>query len=264
MTEVVPGQYRETWRRLFASRLPAMFGKSFHAVRFARGSIAVLEQAARADAPIVLASNHQSWWDPLVGFLLHDRWFRGRPVLSPMDRTQLAKFAFFRKLGVFGVDPDDAAGLRPFVRYVEERFAADPRAVLMLTPQGEFVDPRRPVKVRPGIAMVMARAPHAVPLAASVEYVFWNDRRPEVLVLVSRVEAPADPASVRAWESAFDDAMNRNASELARLSQSRDASAFDTLVGGSGARTHPVYDLWLRLTGRNPSIEVAHRGSSRP
>jgi len=93
VSEVVPGQYRETWRRLFASRLPGMFGKSFNAVRFARGSSAVLEQAARADGPIVLASNHQSWWDPLVGFLLHDRWFRGRPVLSPMDRTQLAKLS---------------------------------------------------------------------------------------------------------------------------------------------------------------------------
>jgi 1-acyl-sn-glycerol-3-phosphate acyltransferase len=264
VSEVVPGQYRETWRRLFASRLPGMFGKSFNAVRFARGSAAVLEQTARTDGPIVLASNHQSWWDPLVGFLLHDRWFRGRPVLSPMDRTQLAKFGFFRKLGVFGVDPDDAAGLRPFVRYVEERFAAEPRSVLMLTPQGEFVDPRRPVKVRPGIAMVMARAPGAAALAATVEYVFWNDRRPEVLVLVSRVDAPADAGSVRAWEAAFDDAMNRNAAELARLSTARDATAFDTVVGGGGARTHPVYDLWLRITGRNPSIEVAHRGGGRP
>lgn len=264
MTEVVPGQYRETWRRLFASRLPGMFGKSFHAVRFASGSAEVLEAAARADAPIVLASNHQSWWDPLVGFLLHDRWFRGRPVLSPMDRTQLAKFAFFRKLGVFGVDPDDAAGLRPFVRHVEERFAADPRSVLMLTPQGEFVDPRRPVKVRPGIAMVLARTPRAVPLAASVEYLFWNDRRPEVLVRVARVEPPQDPTSVRAWEAAFDAAMNQNAAALASLAQARDATAFDTVLGGRGARTHPVYDFWLRLTGRNPSIEVAHREGSRP
>ena len=263
MSDVVPGRYSETWRRLFASRLPGMFRKSFHAVRFARGSSEVLSHAARHQGPVVLASNHQSWWDPLVGFLLHDRWFTGRPALSPMDRTQLAKFGFFRRLGVFGVDPDDASGLRPFVRYVEDRFAADPRSVLMLTPQGQFVDHRLPVKVRPGIAMVMARAPQAMALAASVEYAFWNDRRPEVLVLVSRVEPPADRADVRAWESAFDGAMNRNASELARLSQSRDAAAFETVVGGSGARTHPVYDLWLRLTGRNPAIEVSHREGAR-
>lgn len=112
--------------------------------------------------------------------------------------------------------------------------------------------------------MVMARSPRATALAASVEYVFWNDRRPEALVLVSRVEPPADRAGVRAWESAFDDAMNRNAEELSRLSQARDAAAFDTVVGGAGARTHPVYDLWLRLTGRNPSIEVSHREGARP
>lgn len=262
MTDVVPGDFREWFRGFFAWRLRKGFPKSFHAVRLANGSRAALDAAAAHPGPIVVASNHQSWWDPLVGFLVHDAWFRGRRPLSPMDATQLAKFGFFRKLGVFGVDPDDVAGLRPFVRYVEGQFRDHPRSALMLTPQGRFVDPRVPVKVRPGVAMVMSRVPAAQALAVSIEYAFWNDRRPEVFLLASRVEAPADAGDSRAWEDAFDRAMNRNAAELATLVQARDPAAFECIAGGAGTRTHPVFDLWLRLTGRDPSIETAHRNGA--
>ena len=259
MSDVVPGDFREWFRGFFAWRLRKGFPKSFHAVRLANGSRAVLDRAAAHDGPLVVASNHQSWWDPLVGFLVHDAWFRARRPLSPMDATQLAKFGFFRKLGVFGVDPDDASGLRPFVRYVESQFREHPRSALMLTPQGRFVDPRDAVKVRPGVAMVMARVPTAHAVAVAIEYAFWNDRRPEVFLLASRVEPPADPADSRAWEEAFDRAMNANAADLAALVRARDAAAFECIAGGGGTRTHPVYDRWLRITGRDPSIETAHR-----
>ena len=259
MSEVVPDDFRPLLRRLFASRLPGMFAKGFHAVRLAPGT---QEAFARADAhpgPVLVACNHQSWWDPLTGFLLHDRFLGGRRPLFPMDRTQLAKFGFFRKLGVFGVDPDDATGLRPFVRHVESRFAADPRAVLMLTPQGQFVDPRLPVKVRPGGAMVMSRVPAAHAMALAAEYAFWTDRKPEVFLRATAVEPPADRGDARAWDAVIERTMDANAAALAALVQSRDPARFTLLQGGQGARTHPVYDLWLRLTGRDPGIETAHR-----
>jgi hypothetical protein len=259
VTEVVPDEHSALLRRLFASRMPGMFRKAFHAVRIAPGTAEAFAQAASHAGPVVVACNHQSWWDPLVGFLLHDRWFGDRRALCPMDRTQLAKFSFFRRLGVFGVDPDDAAGLRPFVRHVEERFAQDPRTVLMLTPQGQFVDPRLPVRIRPGAAMVLARVPAAHAMSLAVEYAFWNDRRPEVFLRAATVAPPAERGEVRAWERAIEDAMNANAASLAQAVQSRDPARFAVLQGGTGARTHPVYDLWLRVTGRNPGIDTAHR-----
>ena len=78
MSDVVPGEFREWFRGFFAWRLRKGFPKSFHAVRLANGSRATLDAAAAHPGPIVIASNHQSWWDPLVGFLVHDAWFRGR------------------------------------------------------------------------------------------------------------------------------------------------------------------------------------------
>jgi 1-acyl-sn-glycerol-3-phosphate acyltransferase len=264
VSDIVPADERAWFRDAFQWWLRGFLRRRFHSVLAAPGTLAEFAQAAAHDGPLVIVSNHQSWWDPLIAVASHDRWFRGRPFLSPMDRTQLAKFRFFRKLGVFGVDPDDALGLRPFVRYVEERFAADPRTVLMMTPQGEFVDPRRAVAIRPGAAMLAARHPRARIVAVALEYAFWTDQRPEAFMRARVVEAPAVADDVRAWQHAIESAMNANASALALVVQGRDPAACESISGGAAGRIHPVYDAFLRLTGRRTSIETAHRAKGAP
>jgi hypothetical protein len=161
---------------------------------------------------------------------------------------------------MFGVDPDDATGLRAFARHVDELFARAPRTVLMVTPQGRFVDVRRAVEVRPGAAMVAARHPRAAVIAVAIEYAFWVDQRPEVFLRADCVDAPAmDPGSAHAWQDAISRAMNANAAALAECVMSRDASRFVTVAGGGDGRIHPAYDAFLRLTGRRTSIDTSHR-----
>lgn len=262
MSGILPDEERPRFRALFGRWLRGHFRRRFHAVRLAEGSRQALEEAARAPGAVLFLCNHQSWWDPLVGFLVHGTWFADRPSLAPMDRTQLEKFRFFRMLGVFGVDPDDAAGMRPFVRHVESRFASAPRSVLMMTPQGRFVDPRDPVVTRPGAAMVAARHPGIHVISVAIELVFWTDQRPEVMLRAASVPAPAQPEDAREWQRALDEAMNANAEALARRVRARDPRGFETVLGGGEARIHPLYDAFLRLTGRRTAIETAHRGGS--
>jgi len=259
VSELLPATERAWFRKFFGVWLRRQVPKHFHAVRLARGSADVLDEIARHAGPVILMSNHQSWWDPLVAFMVHERWFTGRPALSPMDVTQLRKFKFFRNLGMFGVDPDHAAGLRSFVRYVGERFAAAPRSVLMITPQGKFVDQRIPVAIRPGVAVLAARHPEAAVVSVAIEYAFWTDQRPEVFLRAVPIAPPSDASDARAWHTACEQAMNGNAGELARCVQSRDAAHFETVSGGGSARIHPLYDIVLRATGRATSIETGHR-----
>ena len=259
VSELLPADERAWFRKFFGVWLRRQIPKHFHAVRLVRGSSQVLDATALHSGPVILLSNHHSWWDPLVAFIVHERWFAGRPALTPMDVTQLRKFKFFRKLGAFGVDPDHAAGLRSFVRYVGEQFAQAPNAVLMITPQGKFVDPRIPVVIRPGIAVLAARHPEATVVAMAIEYAFWNDQRPEVFLRAAPIAPPSDSTDARAWHAACEQVMNDNAVELARCVQSRDPAHFDTMTGGGAARIHPLYDMLLRATGRATSIETGHR-----
>lgn len=258
--ELIPGRDTPWFRRAFVRWMRGFVGRRFHAVRLAAGSDAVLSQASSHDGPVLLVANHQSWWDPLVGLLVHDRWFGDRPVASPIDRTQLENFRFFGRLGMFGVDPDDATGLRAFARHVDGMFASAPRTVLMVTPQGRFVDVRCAVEVRPGAAMVAARHPRATVVAMAIEYAFWVDQRPEVFLRADRVVAPStEPGSAHAWQLAIERAMNANAKALAEGVMSRDPSRFAVASGGGAGRIHPAYDAFLRLTGRRTSIDTSHR-----
>ena len=168
--ELIPGAHSRGFHRVFAWYLRRLLAKRFHAIRGEGDSVAVLDAAAAADAPVLLASNHGAWWDPLLGLWVHDRWFAGREPCSPIDAAMLAKFRFFRKLGMFGVHQDDPASLRAMVRYVDGVLARDPRGMLLVTPQGRFVDPRLPVEVRPGIGLVASRHPRASVLVAALEF----------------------------------------------------------------------------------------------
>ncbi len=259
--ELIPGAWSPGFRRFFAWYLRRLVAKRFHAVRAEGASADVLSLAARGGTPVILASSHSSWWDPLVALWVHDRWLADREACSPIDEAMLRKFRFFRKLGMFGVHPDDPASLRAFVRYVDGVFARDARGVLFMTPQGRFVDPRLPVEIRLGIGMVAARHPAACVLVAALEYGFWTDQRPEAFLRVARVAPPADGGDARAWHAAIEAAMNANAAALAAAVQSRDPARFTALVGGDAPRINPVYDLWLRLTGRSAGIETAHRAA---
>ena len=120
------------WIRFLRSEAPA---QAFHAVRIATAP--GLDPAGLADTatPLIVLLNHASWWDPLVAFHLARRFVPLRPALAPMDREQLERFGFFRRIGVFGIDPDDAESLVAMRDYVQAELTRDPATSIWLTPR---------------------------------------------------------------------------------------------------------------------------------
>jgi hypothetical protein len=246
----------------WSPRFAAFFGwyalrqlrTKFHAVRVMPGSRKALAELAAYAGPAMVAMNHSSWWDPMLAVVLWRSFFQGRSNLSPMDATQLARFRFLRKLGIFGIDPDDPRSMDAMGSYVARRMAEMDRPTIMLTPQGRFADVREPVVPRPGAAALLAAQPGMRAWSLAMEYGFWADARPEVFLRVVAVETPSDLRRI-GWHRALEAAMESNQRTLAAAVQSRDAGAFECMVGGDAARVHPVYDLWLALRGRAGRIE---------
>lgn len=236
-----------------------LFRKSFNAVRVARGSERALQSASDGDHLLIVLLNHASWWDPLLPMLMERRYVPDRVGFAPIDNAMLAKFAFFRKLGLFGVDLDQRASLDSMVAYVRSLRDEHTRIALWLTPQGEFADPRAPIRLRPGAAAVASRVPVSTDdirvVSMSIEYTFWIEKRPEALVRFQRVETP-ERATTAGWQRSMTRAMTENRDALASLVISRDPAAFLNLTDGHGPKTSLLYDLWLRLRGRDASIET--------
>jgi len=243
MSERDPLGYRSQflfW--LFGSYLRWYFGRHFHGVRISRSGLS----PALEGRPLIVYSNHPSWWDPALYILLletgamHDRIGYG-----PMDEEALKKYGIMRRMGVFGIDLGSKRGAADFLR-IGQRALGNPRSSLWITAEGEFTDPRhRPVRLRPGIAHLARRIPGIVLLPMAIEYTFWNESRPEALIRFGAPIEGGNHRDISDWTAHLTAELARTMDGLAAESMTRDAALFQPVLGGKSG-VGGIYDLWRR------------------
>ena len=227
---------------LFRLYLHTLFWRRFNAVRVARDGWPAERFAGR---PVVVYCNHPSWWDPALLLFVSEKLFPGRRPYAPMAARELERYRLFRRFGVFGIDMDAPRGAARFLRLAGGLLEGGD-TLLGVTAEGAFTDSRqRPVRLRPGIAHLARRAPHAVFLPVALEYAFWNEGRPEALLSVGKALPPGD-RDVAGWTRLMEDALTEVMDGLAQASASRDPGAFHTLLSGRAGMGGP-YDAMRRV-----------------
>lgn len=264
LADFIPATYSARFTHYFAKYVRRMVRKQFHAVRILPEHASALADLNQRAAPILVLLSHCSWWDPLMSLALHSHFTPDREPMAPMDASQLRKFGIFKRIGIFGIDPDDPKSLEAMGGYVEQRFAANPRCSLWVTPQGRFTDVRAPIEIRPGGAAIAARTPGISVLALAIEYSYWTDQKPEVFVSWRPVLVPPGREnSTPAWHRAILESMRENNRLLSDAVISRDPAKFlPVFDSGNAASTNWWYDTWLRLRGRSSRVEDRHFAGS--
>lgn len=226
--------------RFFAAVMARQMAASFRAVRLARPGLPDLPPGR----PLVVYSNHPSWWDPAYFMVIHPRLFPDREGYGPMEAAMLDRYRFFRRIGIFGVDAGSRKGAARFLA-TSQAILADPRRMIWITAQGRFADPRqRPLDIRSGVAHLLARMPQAIAVPLALEYPFWSEKRPEALAAFGApLEGTADAA---AWAPRLERALTETSDRLATLAMARDPSAFVSLLSGRSG-VGGVYETWQRL-----------------
>ncbi len=246
------------------------FSRNFHAVRVERGGLPM----AAPGRPLIVYSNHPSWWDPALFALLTRTLFPGRAGYGPMEAEALGKYRVLRRIGVFGIEPG-ARGAARFLRTSLD-LLAEPATLLWITAEGGFTDARqRPVRLRPGIAH-LARRTRAVILPLAIELPFWNERKPEALVRfgppltaaiaplpLERGERLGEGGSVASWTETLEQALTSCMDALAAAAMSRDPARFITIVTGE-VGVGGIYDLWRRAAawGTGRRFDASHGGEA--
>lgn len=256
---ILPQQRKEWFCRLFQWYSRRLILKNFNAVRIEPASDKVLESLDTHEGPTMLLLNHQSWWDPILSAALARQFSPGRQVFAPMDRVMVKQFAFMRRLGIFGVDLDDPSAYKGMVQYATDLARHHPRPSFWITPQGRFVDVRAPLELRPGAAAIAGRlhkfaAPPRV-VCLAVEYPFWDDRKPELLLLARPCPTPPRPTT-SLWHREMSRTLAEAMHELSKLAIARKPKALDILFGRGASGVNPVYDTILRITGRQTAIST--------
>jgi 1-acyl-sn-glycerol-3-phosphate acyltransferase len=243
---------------LFGWYLHWYFWRRFRAVRVCRSGL----PAAPARQPLIIYSNHPSWWDPALYILLCNKLFPGRAGYGPMDARSLGQYGVLEKMGVFGIELDSQRGAARFLE-TSLRVLADPGSILWITAEGHFSDARtRPVRLRPGIAHLARRVPGALILPLAIEYGFWNESRPEALARFGEPIATGRERSTAEWTTHLEAELARTMDALAAESAARNPALFRTLVRG-GAGIGGVYDVWRRLRAwaAGHRFDPSHEGS---
>jgi len=217
--------------------------RHFHSLRV---SLKGLPPETR-ELPLVIYSNHASWWDALVCLVLKEQFFPGHTAFAPIDAAMLARYKFFQRLGFFGVEQHSRRGAIQFLR-TAEAILQSPRNLLAITPQGRFVDVReRPIRFESGLGHLATRVQRALFVPFAAEYVFWEERLPEILV---RFGEPVHVCSThtadfdaKQWSNFFEQKLATAQDALAAEVLRREPGDFQILLRG-GAGQGGVYDWW--------------------
>jgi len=218
-----------------------LFYRRFDAVRISRAGL----PRGFASRPLIIYGNHPSWWDPALYILLCTLLFPDRRGYGPMDAKALGNYGVFERMGLFGITLDTPRGAARFLS-TSLRVLSDPASILFITAEGEFADARRrPLQLRPGIAHLARRVPDAVILPLALEYVFWNESRPEVLMRFGDPIEAGPQRSVAEWTSHLEAELAHTMDWLATEAVQRDPREFQTLLRGA-AGMGGIYDLYRR------------------
>lgn len=231
--------------RLFRRYSRGYVRRHFHSVRLLK-SHQLPADFRRLPAAIFL--NHASWWDPLICLLVAGEYFPDRISYAPIEATALQKYRFLKKLGFFGIDTSSARGATAFLRTAGS-ILESPERMLWVTPQGKFTDVRtRPIAFRGGLGAIAGRIGSAVLLPMALEYTFWEERLPEVLLAFGTplfTQQHGNSCGVTDWNAALEQTLASAQDALAEAAQRRKANEWETLFRGA-AGTAVIYDLWRR------------------
>ncbi|MFO0805222.1 MAG: lysophospholipid acyltransferase family protein [Gemmataceae bacterium] len=247
-----PDPLPRRWRwlvRFFARYCRRYVRSHFHGVRLSRGS------ASPPAGPALVVVNHPSWWDPLIGAIVADR-FTGFEHYAAIDRGALEQYPIFKRLG-FAAVHNAASFLR-----AGRAILSEPNRAFWVAAQGRFADVReRPLNLRPGVGHLAAKMTAGVVLPVAIEYAFWNERTPEAFVRIGEaIPVSHHPGLAgKIWTNMIEDALTRTLDALDAEVASRDPAKFDTILSGR-CGVGGVYDLWRRAKARvrGRRFDVSH------
>ena len=178
MSKTEPLHVSASLVKLFSSYARGYTRRHFHSLRILKTGLPPRD----LQHSLVIFLNHASWWDPLICLLLAREFLTDRISFAPIEKSMLKRYGFFKHLGFFGVESQTAKGARRFLRSMRAILASSGNAV-WITPQGRFMDVReRPLQLQKGLGTFARQSPNTVFLPLAIEYTFWEQSRPEILV----------------------------------------------------------------------------------
>jgi 1-acyl-sn-glycerol-3-phosphate acyltransferase len=193
---VIPARTNDLFSWWFARDAESRVRRQFQSLRV-RG----LDRLRRAldEGPVLVVSNHTSYWDALLVLLLGVRTVRAR-TFAMMDANNLRRLPFFALVGAFGVDRSSAVDGARSVRYAA-KLLDRPRRLVWIFAQGrETPVTARPLGFHGGSAAIARIARNARVLPLAIRYEHGELPRATIWVSIGETSGEHEPAVVAELE----------------------------------------------------------------
>jgi len=209
---------------------------------FAGVHVSGLEHLGELDRslPMVFYGNHSCWWDGLIEFFLSKEVLRVDQYLM-MDEKQMAKYKFFRWIGAFSVNRENAREAYLSVQYAAS-LLRQPNRVLWIYPQGVMKpNDARPLRFYAGTAHIVESLKRVQLIPIAHRYEFVMHQRPEAFVSIGPAEVVETVDSRERLIRRLETNLTRLLDELKHNVTSQQLEQFSTVLAGKRS-TNEAYD----------------------
>jgi 1-acyl-sn-glycerol-3-phosphate acyltransferase len=137
--------------------------------------------------PVIFYSNHSSWWDGVVAFLL----WRAVAIdcYVMMEEKHLARLPLFRRAGAFSVDRESPRSAARSVNYAANLLREKPNRGVWIFPQGEILpNEARPLIFYHGISRLVEKTGECLTVPAAMRFEFLGEFKPQAFIKLGAPE----------------------------------------------------------------------------
>jgi chlorobactene lauroyltransferase len=225
------------FERLFLSYTRRTMRRHFHGVH-----VGGLDNIGRLDrrVPIIVCSNHSSWWDAMLAFILA-RQVLHLEMFAMMEEKQLARYTFFRLIGAFSVVRESPRAAVESMRYAAS-LLKKPNVGLWIFPQGMMLpNDVRPLRFYQGAARIAQMVGRVQFLPLAHRYEFLMEQRAEAFTSIGEPWVVENPASPEQLTRELERRLTRELDRLCRRITSHDVGDFRQVLTGR-ASVNARYD----------------------
>jgi len=221
------------------------FRSHFNRIHYRQHEAYTDEQRA---LPMIICANHSSWWDGYIALIV-SRQLGVDPYLM-MEEAQLRRYFFFRWIGCFSVDRQNARSALRSLQYAARILKEKRGRFVWLFPQG-VISPndRRPLEFFTGAAhLARSTAPSLVyPLAIRIEYL--AEQRPDLFISLGKPVAvdatmAATPGFLKNCTHQLEELVTTELDQLRTDIVAGEYTSFRSLMRGA-ASTNRIFDRFL-------------------
>jgi 1-acyl-sn-glycerol-3-phosphate acyltransferase len=171
----------EANKKKWFEKIFAVYNRNLFKRKFNSFQVSGIESLTKF--PLVIYSNHSTWWDGLVAFEIAQK--ANLDFFVMMEEKQLKNLQLFRKLGAFSVVRENPREAIKSVNYAAKLLKDKQDRIIWIFPQGEILsNDVRPIKFYNGVSKIIEKVDQCYSVPIAMRFEFLGEFKPDIFVKI--------------------------------------------------------------------------------